>query len=842
MKAFKSSTALVLLSTVLIACSDDWQEENSNYLKQTVQICTSIKGYTNTRSNPASNDAAWQSIFNSDDKLAVDNGQQTGIYTYNEKIKIWDFLSGKQLEWKEGTNTFKAFYPADNNTASFSAFTVPANQSDRKAIASADYMTGTATYSTIPEDLTLQLNMQRQMARVIVTIAGFSKEYTHQYPSITQLNIRSGYTTTIPGSAASGSPVDITPLSGGVEGGITGSTYTALVVPGIAQNEEDFITLQVNDGEGNTLDAKVTGIPETLPGKSYTYQLTITKNTIHIGQIEIEDWTDATIPGGEATSQPGETETDVPNYKEHTIVMQAPATLTEEQITSTIGPKGELAIVGPMENQRDLYTLRNWAYDHMQTDNALRFLDLSGVTGWNRFIEYAFRGIQSIQEIILPASVKEIGTCAFQECTSLKNINLENIEQLGSYALSSCRLLDKANLSNVQILGHNAFEFCSTLKEIHISEHLASIESETFLECTSLASIDIKNVTKIGGRAFWHCTALTAIDLSNITQIDEKAFWQCSALTAAHIDKLSVIEPLSFYSCKSLTSLEIGEQTSIIKENAFEGCISLKTLDLKNVTTIENRAFSGCEQLAVIHLDKVSSIGANAFQSCKSLQHINLSALTHPLNASFLNCSSLQSVILGEQTTSIGTEAFSGCTALTDIDLKNITTIEKKAFYDCTTLANPNLQKAVAIKEQAFMNCQSISKIIAPNLLKIGAYAFTYCGTIEQTDFSNVEEIGFAGFFRVQIENLNLPKCTIVGPKAFMDSTIGTLRLTADSDITIAEQALDFTTEQTALCLHENKKAGSATAFPAVDSNGLWSNKVWKNIQYSQNEEPVQIL
>ena len=74
---------------------------------------------------------------------------------------------------------------------------------------------------------------------------------------------------------------------------------------------------------------------------------------------------------------------------------------------------------------------------------------------------------------------------------------------------------------------------CSSLNSIEIPNSVTSIESGAFAGCSSLSSIEIPNsVTSIGGRTFLDCSSLNSIEIPNsVTSIGESAFYGCSSLT-----------------------------------------------------------------------------------------------------------------------------------------------------------------------------------------------------------------------------------------------------------------------------------------------------------------------
>ena len=83
---------------------------------------------------------------------------------------------------------------------------------------------------------------------------------------------------------------------------------------------------------------------------------------------------------------------------------------------------------------------------------------------------------------------------------------------------------------------------------------------------------------------------------------------------------------MSLFGINSKSSYTVKDGTEVICDDAFMGCISLKSIVLPNsVTTIGDNAFEGCKSLQSITLsNSLTSIGNVAFAGCKSLQNIVL--------------------------------------------------------------------------------------------------------------------------------------------------------------------------------------------------------------------------
>jgi hypothetical protein len=75
------------------------------------------------------------------------------------------------------------------------------------------------------------------------------------------------------------------------------------------------------------------------------------------------------------------------------------------------------------------------------------------------------------------------------------------------------------------------------------------MSNSVFYGCTSLASIDLPNVTRIKHSTFYGCTSLASIDLPNVTIIDSEAFRGCTNLSAVILrttEQPCIVEVTSF--------------------------------------------------------------------------------------------------------------------------------------------------------------------------------------------------------------------------------------------------------------------------------------------------------
>lgn len=284
---------MALIMAALASCSSDddfgtnWQNDPT-----AVRVSATVGGVF-TRSNPVATTEAEQKNFNEGDAITISTEGQASVNYILKKDGTWGpETSGQFLKWSSESMTFAARYPKGNGD-----FIVPTNQNGIAEIASADYMTATTAYGKIPDDRKVNFDFDRQMARVVITIADFNNEFSGE-ASVSEMYVTSKERTAKDGSAVTATS-DIIPYSQS-RYGKKGSIYYALVAPNTATNYE-FIKLRVKyESDVKSLTVKNPVALEA--GKSYNFNLTIGKNEVSLGTVSVEDWGNTgTISGGEAS-------------------------------------------------------------------------------------------------------------------------------------------------------------------------------------------------------------------------------------------------------------------------------------------------------------------------------------------------------------------------------------------------------------------------------------------------------------------------------------------------------------------------------------------------------------
>lgn len=107
-----------------------------------------------------------------------------------------------------------------------------------------------------------------------------------------------------------------------------------------------------------------------------------------------------------------------------------------------------------------------------------------------------FSGCSSLTNVILKNEELDInGLCSFENCTSLKEIIMpKTIKTIGTGCYSGCTSIESIDLiDDIESISPQAFEGCTHLKSIVFGKNLKSIGKEAFKLCYDISTIKCKN-------------------------------------------------------------------------------------------------------------------------------------------------------------------------------------------------------------------------------------------------------------------------------------------------------------------------------------------------------------
>ncbi len=317
-------------------------------------------------------------------------------------------------------------------------------------------------------------------------------------------------------------------------------------------------------------------------------------------------------------------------------------------------------------------------------------IDLSSLQGLVRFSSsattkvttgtdcYLFAGCTSINEVILPTTLLQIGGYAFQNCTGLTKINLENVTDFGRYSFANSGLTSVTIPASASKVFEGAFSNCVDLKDV------------IFADGTGTVALTAGSSSKPG--------VFGGSGVQNVT----------------FSKRITTLTMATFMNCPDLTTIKLpATLTGTLGSYLFAGCTNLKSADLSDlkVKSLADYMFEGCTNLQDVKLSKsLNYLGKYTFRNCTSLTNIDISEtqvdrfMTSATgNATsttsvylFAGCTNLQEVKTREgQIKQIGSYVFRDCENLTKFDFSGIQRLAPYAFYNTGLTGTVTLPKSL---------------------------------------------------------------------------------------------------------------------------------------------------
>lgn len=152
---------------------------------------------------------------------------------------------------------------------------------------------------------------------------------------------------------------------------------------------------------------------------------------------------------------------------------------------------------------------------------------------------------------------------------------------------------------------------------------------------------------------------------------------------------ITAIAEAAFSENDSIKSVIIPNNYTEIPDFLFSSCSALTSVTIQgDITHIGRSAFEDCKKLesVIIQSQVIKSIGANAFDSCVSLKTINLpNSIDSIGQRAFYECDALTTITLPTSLELLQMETFAG-SGITAIDLTYIKQMNNQVFWDCDDL------------------------------------------------------------------------------------------------------------------------------------------------------------
>ena len=204
------------------------------------------------------------------------------------------------------------------------------------------------------------------------------------------------------------------------------------------------------------------------------------------------------------------------------------------------------------------------------------------------------------------------------------------------------------------------------------------------------------------------------------------AFWVEAALSYELVQGNYIVSQGSrINATDSVTILPTYNGTPVteLSANAFNGCTTLKTINIPNtIENIPSSAFDGCTSLVSVNIYDANAPYARYVSENGVLYDRGTASASHAMRPVYMPAAMTGSYTIPDGVDVIPRSAFAGSNISRIIIPESVTTIESEAFANCFNLtsvvfSNPTAKGQLTIGSRAFMNCTSLTAITFPSRL-----------------------------------------------------------------------------------------------------------------------------
>lgn len=245
----------------------------------------------------------------------------------------------------------------------------------------------------------------------------------------------------------------------------------------------------------------------------------------------------------------------------------------------------------------------------------------------------AFRDRWAINKVVLPPTLKKIGSNAFQRA-ALTSVNIpDNVETIEDCAFGGAGYMQEVHLpDSLTSLGGSAFEYCRNLRAVKIPSKIKVITWYAFRYCDSLQSVELHDsITGFGNESFAGCDLREITLPKSTTAVGNHAFEGNANLSKVTFNEGLIYIGESAFQNTAIDTLNCPSTLRNIYNSAFAGCRNLRQINLnEGLTRIETYALANNKATEIVLPSSLEYCAGGAFDDCDSLVTIEARSVMPP--------------------------------------------------------------------------------------------------------------------------------------------------------------------------------------------------------------------
>lgn len=396
----------------------------------------------------------------------------------------------------------------------------------------------------------------------------------------------------------------------------------------------------------------------------------------------------------------------------------------------------------------------------------------------------AFAGCTALTSVELSPVVSTISNSAF-ESTALTDINLQDTvaERIGSNAFKNTPVENIEFPNTLTYISGFAFENCKSLKTVDLSNtEIYEIYDYAFCE-SGITTVKLPETLQTIGRYCFYNTPLVNLSMPSVDRINSNAFQKTALENATIPDGCTYIDSNAFSNCDELVSLTLPGTLKSVYSNAFNSP-SLRILvwpmaaDFSN--SLDNTGLKACPNLRVYG---VPNTKLETFCEDNSIPFFLLSGesvvIPDAIQGTWANGTYRVTGTEGGRIYFIGEGALTN--EFTDEEGNTYTALELAEKYKANKFT---FEGVTSIPDGLFDNAENVltepvtSIILHSSVESIGDNAFRNLGLTKVSVFEGLKTIGNGAFENNKISQMNMPDSLVtIGDSAFANNALKELAL-----------------------------------------------------------------